>query len=389
MTRRRRICVVTGSRADYGLLYWVMKDLDADRDVELQVMATGAHLSPEFGLTIGEIRKDGFTVDQDVETLLSSDSPVGVAKSIGLGVIGFCEAFQRLGPDIVVLLGDRFEIFAAAQAAFVAGIPIAHIAGGDITEGAMDDAMRHSITKLSHLHFVTNAAAAETVRQLGENPDLIFNVGSPGIDYIKRTRLLSREELERVLDLRLRERNLLVTFHPVTLGKQPSTLQFRALLQALDALRGDIGLIFTMPNADPCGRALGYMVEDYVRTHSHARAFTSLGQQHYLSLIAQVDAVVGNSSSGLYEVPSFKKPTVNIGDRQMGRLKASSVIGCGAEPEEIRASIELALVKDCSDVINPYGDGESSKRIVFELKRVEDLQALLKKRFFLRPTQGT
>jgi UDP-hydrolysing UDP-N-acetyl-D-glucosamine 2-epimerase len=378
----KSICVVTGSRADYGLLYWLMRDIQADRDFLLQVAVTGMHLAPEFGLTFQAIESDGFTIDARIETL-QSDTPAGIAKSIGLGVIGFGAVFDTLRPNLIVLLGDRFEILAAAQAALVAKIAVAHIAGGDITEGSFDEAIRHSITKMSHLHFVTNDAAARRVKQLGENPDHVFNVGSPGIDYIKRAKLLDRAQLERELGLNLRQHNLLITFHPPTLDAVPAAAQFQALLTALDSLPVDqFGLIFTKANADTGGRDLNRMVDDYVAMRRHAWGFTSLGQPRYLSLMAQADAIVGNSSSGLYEAPWFRKPAVNIGDRQKGRVMADSVINCDPEPSAISAAIRTALSKDCSKTINPYGDGESSRRILATIKQFDDFPALIKKTFF-------
>lgn len=379
---KRKICVVTGSRAEYGLLYWLMKEIQADPDLELQIVATGMHLSPEFGLTYQVIEADGFRIDAKVEMLLSSDTPVGVAKSLGLGVIGFADALSNLRPDLLVLLGDRFEIFAAAQTALVARIPIAHIAGGDLTEGAFDEAIRHSLTKMAHLHFVTNAAAARRVRQLGENPASIHMVGSPGLDVIKRIKLLSREELEADLGLAFREKNFLVTFHPETLATQPATEQFRELLAALDRVGPTAGIFFSLPNADTDGRTLIGMIEAFVATHPNARIYPSLGQLRYLSLMAQVDAVVGNSSSGLYEAPSFKIPTVNIGGRQGGRLQAASVVNCEPVAESIGAALEQALAMDCRAVANPYGDGDSSARILAVLKRVADPATLVRKRFF-------
>lgn len=373
---------MTGTRADYGLLYWVIKGIKQDPDLHLQLIVTGMHLAPEFGLTYRTIEADGFTIDAKIEMLLSSDTPVGVAKSIGMGTIGFADAFDRLKPDLLLILGDRFEILAAAQAALVARIPIAHIAGGDVTEGAFDEAIRHSITKMSHLHFVTNAAAVQRVRQLGENPEHVFNVGSPGIDQIKRLVLLTKEELSREIGFTFQPRNLLITFHPVTLEYQPPSDQFRELLLALDQLGAEAGLIFTLPNADTGGRILIQMIEEYVKCRPHARAYTSLGQLRYLSAISHVDAVVGNSSSGLYEVPTLKKPTVNIGDRQKGRLQAASVINCEPNAESIRQAVEHAFDLDCSAVINPYGDGQSSERIVAKLREIEDLSLLLKKHFY-------
>ncbi|MCL6479861.1 MAG: UDP-N-acetylglucosamine 2-epimerase (hydrolyzing) [Peptococcaceae bacterium] len=379
---RRKICVVTGSRAEYGLLSCLMRCIKDDPEMELQVVATGMHLSPEFGLTYKTIEADGFKINETVEMLLSSDSPVGVAKSIGLGTIGFADAFNRLKPDLLVVLGDRFEIFAAVQAAMVARIPVAHIAGGDVTEGSYDESIRHSITKMSHLHFVTNEMAAKRVRQMGENPEHIYNVGSPGIDRIKRLKLLGRREFERETGFKLKDKNLLITFHPVTLDPVPSAVQFRELLNALDSLGDDVGLIFTKPNADNEGRVLIRMIDDYVKTRHHAKAYASLGQLLYLSAVSHVDAVVGNSSSGLYEVPSFKKPTVDIGDRQKGRLRASSVINCPPSSGAILEAINRAFVMDCSGAINPYGDGNSSQRIVKVLKELPDFGNLLKKSFF-------
>lgn len=379
---QRRICVVTGSRAEYGLLSVVMKAIRNEPAFTLQVIATGMHLSPEFGLTYREIEKDGFTINAKVEMLLSSDTPVGIAKSIGIGIGGIADAFSFLKPDLLVVLGDRFEILAAVESALVARIPVAHIAGGDTTEGAFDEAIRHSITKMSHLHFVTNERAAKRVRQLGENPDHIFTVGSPGIDQIKRLPLMNRRRLEKELELKFRKRNLLVTFHPVTLDARSAGSQFRHLLKALDTLGPDVGIIFTKPNADTDGRTIIRMIDEYVVSRPHVKAFTSLGQNRYLSTLAVVDVVVGNSSSGLYEVPSFKIPTVNIGDRQKGRLQASSVLNCRPEAADIVKTINKAFSLDCRNAVNPYGDGKSAQKIVAALKTIPDYTVLLKKHFF-------
>ncbi len=379
---RRKICIVTGSRAEYGLLSVVMRALQKEPSFMLQVVATGMHLAPEFGLTFKAIEADGFTIDAKVDMQLTDDTPVGVTRSLGLGVMGFAEALDRLRPDLLLFLGDRYEILAAAQAALIAKVPMAHIAGGDTTEGAFDEAIRHSITKMAHLHFVTNEAAARRVRQLGENPEYIYTVGSPGIDVIKKVKLLSREELEKQVDFKFRKRNILVTFHPVTLDTQPSGAQFRELLTALDGLGNETGIIFTLPNADTDGRVIIRMIEDYVLVRPQAKSYPSLGQVRYLSAVAQMDTVVGNSSSGLYEVPSFKKPTVNIGDRQKGRIQASSVINCRPEAADILRAINEAFVKDCSSAVNPYGDGDSAGRIVTALKAVPDYRRLLKKHFY-------
>lgn len=377
---KRKICVVTGTRAEYGLLYWLMKEIKNDDELELQIIVTGMHLSPEFGLTYQVIEKDSFYINEKVEMLLSSDTPVGIAKSIGLATIGFADSLDRLKPDLLVLLGDRFEILAAAQAALVSRIPIAHIAGGDITEGVFDEAIRHSITKMSHIHFVTNKDSQARVIQLGENPDHVFNVGSPGIDYIKKTKLLTQNEIQEKLGFELKNQNILVTFHPSTLDATPSTMQFVELLKALEKLN-DVGIIFTKSNADTEGRAINEMIDDFVKKDRNAKAFVSLGQLLYLSTVAQVDVVVGNSSSGLYEVPSLKKPTVNIGSRQKGRIQADSVIQCEPIESEIYAAINHSFSLDCSRVINPYGDGNASKRMFEIIKSIEDYSQLLKKTF--------
>lgn len=381
--KKRTIAVVTGTRAEYGLLYWLMKEIQDDPDLQLQVIVTGMHLSPEYGLTYKIIEEDGFAIDAKIEMLLSSDTPVGITKSIALGVIGFAEALERLKPDILILLGDRYEIFAAAQAALIARIPVAHIAGGDITEGAFDEAIRHSITKMSHLHFVTNEKSANIVRRLGENPKHVYNVGSLGIEQIKRLPLLDRGALEEKLMFSFKDKNILITFHPATLEPQNAEEQFREVLDALAQLGDNVGLIFTKPNSDTNSRTLIKMVDRFVAEHPlNSRSYTSLGQLLYLSAIAQVDIVLGNSSSGLYEVPSFKKVTVNIGDRQKGRLQAKSVLNCQPVAQDILKTIYASFHFDCTGTINPYGDGNSSKKIVEILKSASDLQSLLKKRFF-------
>lgn len=380
----KRICVVTGSRAEYGLLFWVLRELQAAPETDLQLVVTGMHLAPEFGLTVQEIVKDGFPIARRVEMLVSSDTPNGVAKSIGLGVMGMSETLDLLRPDIVLLLGDRFEIFAAAQACLIHNVVVAHIAGGDATEGAFDESIRHAITKMAHVHFVTNALAVQRVRQLGEDPRRIHLVGSPGIDFLRKMRRLERPELEQALGAPLGERNLLITFHPVTLELGQSETQFQALLDALDGLSPDIHLWFTYPNADTGGRGLAKMLDAWVAERSpRAHVYRSLGQLRYLSLLAQVDAMVGNSSSGLYEAPSFQVPSVNIGDRQRGRLAAASVVHCQPEREQIAAAIERALVMDCDGVVNPYGDGESAARIVEILGRLPPSSELLKKSFHM------
>jgi GDP/UDP-N,N'-diacetylbacillosamine 2-epimerase (hydrolysing) len=386
----RRICVVTGSRAEYGLLRWVMEEIRATSGLTLQIAATGAHLSPEFGLTYREIEQDGFTIDRRVEMLLSSDTPSGIAKAIGLGTIGFADVFADLRPDVLLVLGDRFEILSAATAALIARVPIAHLHGGERTEGAVDEAIRHAITKMSHLHFVATEEYRRRVIQLGESPDRVFMVGGLGVDGITRQKLLDRAELEQSLGYRLGKRTLLVTFHPVSLENATSADQMRELLMALDELP-DVHLIFTAANADADGRVLIRMVEEFVARRENAAVFTSLGQQRYLSCLRHVDGVVGNSSSGLTEVPSFHIGTVNIGDRQRGRVAAASVIAAAPERKAIRRAIDqlfdpqfrgsLARVK------NPYGDGGASKRVV-EALRSAHFDDMLKKQFFDLPAGG-
>jgi GDP/UDP-N,N'-diacetylbacillosamine 2-epimerase (hydrolysing) len=380
----RKICVITGTRAEYGLLRWVMQGIKDDVDLTLQIIATGMHLSPEFGLTYKAIEQDGFKIDKKVEMLISSDTSVGIAKSMGLGMIGFADALHELQPDLIVVLGDRFEIFSAVSAALVACIPVAHLHGGETTQGAFDEALRHSITKMSHLHFVAAEPYRQRVIQLGEQPDCVFLVGGLGIDNIKRLQLLDRTALETSLDFKLGHKSLLINFHPVTLEKATAEKQMEELLAALAELK-DTQLIFTLPNADTDGRALIKLLQKFVSHHPNARAYESLGQLRYLSCIAQVDGVVGNSSSGLAEAPSFKKGTINIGDRQRGRLQTGSVINC----EPTQGSISSALTRlystdfqaNLNQVNNPYGEGGASAKVVNLIKHFK-IDGVVKKNFY-------
>jgi GDP/UDP-N,N'-diacetylbacillosamine 2-epimerase (hydrolysing) len=379
----RTICVVTGTRAEYGLLRWVMEGV-RDRDgLALQLVVTGAHLAPEFGSTFHEIERDGFRIDAKVELLLSSDSGTGIAKAMGLGLIGFADVLRDLQPDIMLVLGDRFEILAAVAAALSLQIPVAHIHGGEVTSGAIDDAMRHAITKMSHLHFVAAEPYRRRVVQLGETPARVHLVGGLGVDNVSRLPLLDRAALEVSLGVSLAARNLLVTFHPVTAGEQSSDAQMSALLEALAPL-AETRLLFTMPNADAGGRALAAQVRHFVDTHDNACLFTSLGQVRYLSCLRVVDGVVGNSSSGLLEAPSLSTPAINIGDRQQGRLKAASVIDCAATREAISAAIDVlyspAFRATLPGVLNPYGDGGASERVVDVLASA-DLTGITRKMF--------
>ena len=380
----KKICVVTGTRAEYGLLYWLLKEIEADKELELQVIVTGMHLSPEFGLTYKEIEKK-FKINKKIEMLLSSDTSVGISKSMGLAQISFAESYDELKPDIVIVLGDRYEIFSATSAAMIARIPIAHIHGGEKTEGAFDESIRHSITKMSHLHFTATNEYKNRVIQLGENPSRVFNVGGMGIENIKRLKLLSKDEFEKSIEFKLNIKNILVTFHPVTLENSTAQEQFKELLDAIDELE-DTNIIFTKANSDTDGRVINQMIDEYVTKNSHKSiVFTSLGQLRYLSALQYVDAVVGNSSSGLAEVPSFRIGTINIGDRQKGRIKASSVIDCEPNKDSILKSFEKLYSKEFQETlkttINPYGNGCASKKIVEILKNV-DLKNILKKSFY-------
>jgi len=381
---RRKICVVTGTRAEYGLLYWLMKGIDVDPELELQIIATGMHLSPEFGNTYRQIEKDGFVITRKVDMLLSSDSEVGISKSMGLGMIGFADAFSDLQPDLVVVLGDRFEIFSAVSAAMIAKKPVAHIHGGEATEGLIDEPIRHSITKMSHLHFVAAKEYKNRVIQLGEQPNRVFNVGGLGIDNINKLKLLSRESFEQAINFSLSEKNILVTFHPVTLESSTAEIQFKELLGALDDLQ-DTSIIFTKANSDTDGRIINSMIDDYVTNHDNTISFISMGQLNYLSALQFVDAVVGNSSSGLLEAPSFKIGTIDIGDRQKGRIKADSVINCSPEKEDISKSLDILHSKDFQNIVkntkNPYGSGGASKKVISTIKDI-NLKGILKKPFY-------
>jgi GDP/UDP-N,N'-diacetylbacillosamine 2-epimerase (hydrolysing) len=379
----RKICVITGSRAEYGLLRWVMQGIKDEPSLTLQIIATGMHLSPQFGNTYQEIEGDGFVIDRKVQMLTGSDTPVGIAQSMGNGLIGFADALNELKPDLLVVLGDRFEIFSAVSAALVARIPIAHIHGGELTEGLIDDAIRHSITKMSHLHFVATEDYQNRVIQLGESPSHVFNVGGLGIDNISKTKLMSKEEVEDHLQFNFQERNLLITFHPVTLEDETATEQFCELLAALDE-HPNVGLIFTTPNADPGGRVLFGLIDGFVHARKNAICRTSLGSNLYLSCLAQVDGVIGNSSSGLLEVPTFKIGTINIGDRQRGRLTCSSVINCRATRNDINVALTKLFTsefqKNLQTVVNPNGVSGASERIVDILTHIQ-IDNILKKVF--------
>lgn len=388
---KRKVCVVTGSRAEFGLLKWLLRDIDTSPTMALQLVVTGAHLSPEFGLTYREIEADGFRIDRRIETLLASDTAVGATKSLGLGVTAFADAFADLTPDLLIVLGDRYELLAPVSAALLARIPVAHVHGGEVTEGAIDDAVRHAITKLSHLHFVATDAYRERVIQLGETPERVRVVGGLGVDAISRIKLLDKVALSQAIGFDFGERNLLVTFHPETLSSLSPQAQVGALLQALDGFP-EARLIITYPNADVGGQSIAALFEAYAGKRPGAKVYRSLGQLNYLSCLQFVDGVVGNSSSGLLEVPSFHVGTVNIGHRQLGRPRAESVIDCGVDEAQIAAALNTlfsdAFRARLPGVKNPYGDGGAARQIVYELENT-DFAMLLQKSFHdLRNTAG-
>ena len=380
----KKVCVVTGTRAEYGLLYWLLKELEKDSDFELQLIVTGMHLSPEYGLTREVVEKE-FKIDRCIEILLSSDSAVGVSKSMGLALISFSEAFENLKPDLVVILGDRYEMLSVASCALVSRIPIAHLHGGESTEGLIDEAIRHSITKMSHLHFASTEQYRKRIIQLGEHPDTVFNVGAFGLENIKRIPLLDRDAFQQSIGFKLMKFNYLITFHPVTLEKGTSGHQFEELLLALSDLE-DAGLIFTKANSDAEGKTINAMIDEFIKKHTATSVgFESLGQLRYLSAMRHVDALVGNSSSGIIEAPSFKIATVDIGDRQRGRIAASSVLHAEPRRQSILKAILHTRTKEfqrsLEKMATPYGDSYPSKDVVNVLRRA-DPKALLKKKFY-------
>ena len=380
----RKICVVTSTRAEYGLLYWLLKEISADSELKLQLIVTGMHLSLEFGLTYKEIEKE-FKIDKKIEILSSSHTSLDICAEMARVYEKFAPALAELKPDILVLLGDRYEIFGVAGVASIMQIPIAHIHGGETTQGAFDEAFRHSITKMSHIHFAATNEYANRIIQLGEDPSRVFNVGGPGIENIKKLNLLNKDEFEKSIKFKLAKKNILITFHPVTLENSSAREQFNELLNALDELE-ETNFIFTKANSDTDGDVINKMIDEYVSENPQkAVAFASLGQLRYLSAIKFVDIVLGNSSSALLEVPSFKKATINIGDRQKGRARASSVIDVRPVKEEILAAIKRAYSKEfeqtLKDTINPYDGGNPSKKMVKILKEIK-LDGILKKKFY-------
>lgn len=368
----RKIAIFTGTRAEYGLLHWLMRDIHADPDLGLQVIAGAMHFSPEFGETWREIAADGFAIDAKVEMLLSSDTAVGVAKSVGLGTIGFADALDRLAPDLLVVLGDRFEALAIAQTALILGIPIAHIHGGEVTEGAYDDAIRHAITKMASLHFVATALYAQRVIQMGTLPDRVFDVGAVGLDHLTRSPAIAKATLATELSFALTGPYVLVTYHPVTAGSEDPADTTRALLAALDTIP-DHQVIITFPNADNGGHAITPLLVEYAASQpARVLAIASLGFRRYKAAMAGVSAVIGNSSSGLIEAPYFGVPTVNIGIRQKGRLAGASVLHCAPTAQAITDSLQQALSPAGQAMArtaeNLYGAGNASAKILAVIK---------------------
>jgi len=381
----KKICVITGTRAEYGLLYWLMKEIDADPALELQLIVTGSHLSNKYGHTVDIIEKDGFNITARVDIDLNDDSPAGIAQSMGRCIDGVSGVLENLKPDIFVVLGDRYEVLAAVQAAMLHGLPIAHIHGGEVTEGAMDDAMRHAITKLSTLHFAAAEPYRERIIQMGEQPDHVFTVGAPGLDQINQTQMLSRTEISSALNIDADTPYFLITMHPATRSDQPAEAEVMSLLSALKSFP-DHAMIFTGVNADTGNDAITAQIKKFVSdSKTIAHMFTSLGQLRYLSAAKYADAVLGNSSSGIIEAPALGVPTVNIGDRQKGRLRATSVIDCIAEPSAIVSTITKALNPSFREISlgapSPYGNSGASKRIKNVLTKF-DAQPFQQKTFY-------
>ena len=383
----RKICVVTGTRAEYGLLSRLMRLIDESEDCQLQVVATNMHLLPEYGNTYQEIEKDGFRIDAKVLMRKTTDDAYGVIASMAEEMNGMNEALRELCPDMVVILGDRYEMLVVATVAMLQRIPIAHLHGGEISEGAMDDSIRHSITKMSSLHFTSTEEYRRRVIQLGEQPERVFYVGAMGVENLKKVPLMRKLELEDSLNFKFEGLSVLVTYHPVTLGNRIPKDEISDLLKALDSF-SSLKVLFTMPNSDQGGEEIRSAIEAYcVRNEERCRCFKSLGVRRYLSALGYVTAVVGNSSSGLLEVPSAHIPTLNIGDRQKGRLRTKSIIDCGIYREDIIRAINRAMSSDfraqCKEIYPPYGDGHAAEKIA--KKMIETIQSGkidLKKKFY-------
>lgn len=373
------VCVVTGTRAEYGLLKPLIQRIRDSNLLKLQLLVTGAHLSPEFGLTYKQIEADGFEIDEKVEILLSSDTPSSIVKTMGIAMMGMADVFPRLQPDLLIILGDRYEMLAIASAATIFKIPIAHLHGGEITEGAYDDAIRHAITKMSHLHFTSTEAYRQRVIQLGENPSMVFNVGAIGLDNVRDLQLLSKEELAQDLGVTFNKYNYQVTYHPETLGNMSSAEQFQNLLNVIEKQQ-DSFFVFTKANADTDGRIINLMIDNFVREHPNkAVAFNSLGTLRFLSTVKVCDAIVGNSSSGILEAPSLQTITINIGNRQKGRTQASSIINVDNSEDGIESGFksvkEIMLNTNPSLFINPYEKGGAAKEILNRIIEIGPIQS--------------
>ena len=383
----KKICIVTGTRAEYGLFKPLIRRISEDADLKLQLIVTGMHLSPEFGLTYKEIIKDKFKITEKVEMLLSSDTEVGISKSMGLAMISFSDVFQRIKPDMIIVLGDRYEVFAVATVAMISRIPIAHLHGGETTEGATDEAIRHSITKMSYLHFTSNDVYRNRVIQLGEDPSRVFNVGPIGAESIKTLYFIQKDKLEEDLGIKFDKKTALLTFHPTTLENNSSEKQFKNILEALDEFN-DLKIVFTKANSDTNGRIINNIIDEYVLENpKKCVAFTSLGQLRYLSTMKYCDVVIGNSSSGIIEAPILIKPTVNIGDRQKGRIQEDSIVNCRPIKNEIAESIRKALSKDFINLLdkseNSNGEIYASQKIVFIIKEyLINNKINMKKKFY-------
>lgn len=380
-----KICIVTGTRAEYGLLKPLIEGVRREADWKLQMVVTGAHLSPEFGSTYKQIEEDGVVIDKKIEMLLSADSPTSIIKSIGLGMIGLADALSELSPDLIMVLGDRYELLAVVSAALILKIPIAHLHGGEITEGAYDDAIRHAITKISNIHFTSTGAYKTRIIQMGENPAHVHNVGAIGLDNIKFLNLLNKEELEASLGLKFAKYNYLAAFHPATLDNTPPIDQFETLLQAI-LLDTDSYFIFTKSNADTYGREINQRIDKFVAQHpDKAIGFTSLGSLRFLSLLKICTGIIGNSSSGIIEAPSLGTPTINIGDRQKGRMQAASIINVPVDAEKILLAIqktkEPTFQASAEIISNPYGNGSTTEKILSVLRNT-DFSNLVTKKFF-------
>ncbi len=379
----KRVCLFTGSRSEFGLLEPLCRVIREDPELELTILASGMHLSPAFGETWREIEEAGYVVDEKVPMLLDSDSGLGLAQSVGVGTMGLASALERLAPEVVICMGDRFELLALGSACTLLGIPLAHISGGEITEGAMDDAIRHAMTKLSHLHYVANQEFARRVRQMGEEPWRVEVSGEPGLDYLRNAELMSRDELEEYIGLDLTRPTALVTFHPVTRQAGGEVFQVDELIRALE--QADLQYVITHPNADQGHHEITERLRRFAAADpAKRRMFISLGRRRYTSLLKQVRLMIGNSSSGLVESPSFNLPAVNIGDRQAGRPQAANVFQTGYREQDILAGIQKALAYEGETPVNPFGDGRACQRIKSHLKEAlaqRSREELLRKRF--------